>query len=145
MTPPEMIALYSTLTGIRYARPSHGMEAQAIDFCRSFTLDELRSVVAYVQREINKGKLDERSLGWRAFFGNYGSGNDFVAFQDRLSMASRTIRLRPEAKPVQVQRKVDDGKIVSILDVAGEPDIEPIRQATVGALSDLRKSMGGQG
>ena len=103
LTAPQLLLAFQNLTGIRLKYVSHGHQAQAIAFCSAgFTLTELEQVIRWIQKEIGRGKLDERSLSWRNVFGEYGSGNEFATFQDRLSFAQKTVRTRPEQRQVPV-------------------------------------------
>lgn len=144
LTPLRVIAKFQEVTGIKIRVISHDMEAQAMDFVKhGFSLADLESVIWWTQSMIGtKAGFSALSLQWRVIFGRRGAGDEWQTFQDRLALSQHTVRLKPEPKAVTRHLRVDDGKIVNILDVAAEADIEPIRSATVSALSDLRKQMG---
>ncbi len=115
-----------------------------MDFVKAgFTLEELEAVIRFTQAQIQTGKnnFSHLSLQFHIIFGKYGSGSEFECFQTRLAMASKTIRTKPEPKAVTRHLRVDDGKIVSMLDVAPEPDTPDMREETSRQLAALRKEM----
>lgn len=140
-SPEQVAACFSRCTGIRLRYLSHNQHHLCAEFVKHFTLEELEIVIIYVQKQIQIGKLDERSLAFRNIMGEYGGGNEFASFQDRLAMASKQVRLKPEPKPVTRHVRVDEGKIVSMLDVAPEPDTPDMREETARQLGELKRSM----
>lgn len=119
-TPQTVITHFTSLTGIRYRYPSHGMEAQAIEFCRAgFSLEELTLVVNWT---INaRAKNPQYKISWDCIFGRYGSGNDFQAFQERLAEAQKVVRTRPAPKDVPTVQIVGTDKIVRLLPEPEKP------------------------
>lgn len=138
ITPLEVLHAFTALTGIALRRPSYNQEMTALEFAKSFTLDELESVVRFVQREIAGGRLDARSLQWHCIFGTMGSGSEFEVFQSRLAMAQKTVRLRAAPVPVAVTTDTGSGK-VTVLDFKQPDEATPeMREAIAASMAELK-------
>ena len=146
MTAPDLIQYFAELTGIEIRCPSYNQQMQAIAFLKHFTPDELATVVRYVQNEIQRGKLDERSLAWHCIFGTLGSGAEFETFQSRLAMANKTVRLRPAPKAVPVTHDVGNGKVtrLELVDTADEPKpiTDEMRKAMAEMFAETKRKIG---
>ena len=140
-TPQDVIATFSRLA-MPLRRPSYNQEVQAMEFAKSFTIEELETVIAFVQREIAGSRLDWRSLQWHCIFGTLGSGSEFEIFQSRLAAAQKTVRTRPSAKQVAVTHDVGDGKVtrLQIVDTPEEATPE-MRERIAASLVQLKNQM----
>lgn len=95
MTPADVIATYSKMTGIRFRFLPDGVSRQSVKFLeRGFTLSDLELVVLWIKRGINRheGGLNDMSLGWRCLFGEYGASDEFLKFQERIGMAEAAVK-----------------------------------------------------
>lgn len=93
--PNEVLQAFGTLTGIVFRLVPNDIERQAKQFVdHGFTLRDLELVVLWTQKQI-AGRVNgfsRASLQWRTIFGAFGSGEDFVRFQERLGLAEGEIR-----------------------------------------------------
>lgn len=127
LDPKEVIATFSRLTGIHFKVLCNGVTYQAMKFVKSgFTLQELELVILWTKRQISRGEggYSASSLQWRVLFGDYGSGDEMLKFQERLGLAEECVRkgwrppiagmaVRPVAKPtapVQERFSEEEGK-----------------------------------
>lgn len=144
-TPQEVISEFGFLTGITIRIASHGQQAQAIEFCKHFTLKDLADVIGWIQKKIASGdkRMDERSLSWRNVMGEYGSGNEFSTFQDRLAMAQKTVRVRPPVRQIPTARQVDATSVIVRFEPDPEPATDSIAAETARQLRGLRDGLRG--
>lgn len=142
-SPLAVLATFQRVTGIKIRVISHDMEAQALDFVKhGFAISDLEKVLRWTQSQIgSKAGFSTLSLQWRVIFGRRGAGDEWQTFQERLSLAEKTVRTRPEPKAVTRHVRVDEGKVISMLDVAPEPDTTQASQLVAAQLARLRKEM----
>ncbi len=95
--PPDLRALferYHTLTGIQFRLIGDDQARQGFEFLKSFTMEELDLVVKWTKWMIGKGAngYSQASLQWKVIMGQYGAGDMFQTFQERLGMAQEAIK-----------------------------------------------------
>ncbi len=91
--PKTVLAAYTQASGTAFKIVPHYVQRQASAFVLAFTLDDLRLVVAYLKREVTRGKhnMTAASYSWRKLFGDHGSGDEFQTFQERLGQAQEAV------------------------------------------------------
>jgi len=95
LDPNEVIATFGRLTGIRFRFLPDGVSRQAVKFVeRGFTLADLELVVLWIKYKTKRHEcgFNDASLGWKCLFGDYGSSDEMLKFQDRLGQAETELK-----------------------------------------------------
>lgn len=147
MTPADVIATYSRCTGIRFRFLPDGVSRQSVKFLeRGFTLSDLELVVLWIKRGISRHEcgFNAASLGWRCMFGEFGSSDEMLKFQERLGLAEEAVKRgwRPSLasaiagpeKPVNTSKQPAEQKVS-----------EEEGKRTAGLLGALRNQLENRG
>lgn len=147
MTPADVISTYSRCTGIRFRFLPDGVSRQSVKFLeRGFTLADLELVVLWIKRGISRREcgFNAASLGWRCLFGEYGSSDEMLKFQERLGLAEEAVKRgwRPSLtstrngteKPASAPKHPPEQKVS-----------EEEGKRTAGLLGALRNELEGRG